>query len=171
MSDRYSEIETLRDGRPIEIRDLRPGDRAGMLDAYGRMGEQSRYNRFFSPKPGFSDAELAHYMHPDFVDHVALVALLDDGGARQIVAGGRYIVTRPGCAEIAFAVDDAHQRLGIAPVLIRHLAAIARGAGLATFDAEVLAHNAAMLKVFERSGFGMTVKRAQGTIQVVLTLQ
>ena len=142
-----------------------------MLDAYGRMGEQSRYTRFFSPKRGLSDAEVAHYMNADFVNHVALVAVVDNGGARQIVAGGRYFVTQPGCAEIAFAVDDPHQGMGIAPALIRHLAVIARAAGLVTLHAEVLADNTAMIKVFERSGLGMSVKRAQGIIQVALALQ
>src|SRR6185369_6908161 len=132
-TDRYRESETLRDGTPFEIRDLRPGDRADMLDAFGRMGEQSRYYRFFSPKPGFSDAEVEHYMNADFVNHVALVAVVDRRGARQIVGGARYFISQPGVAEIAFAVDDAHQGLGIASALIRHLAAIARGAGLDAF--------------------------------------
>jgi len=171
QGDRYKEFETLRDGTRVEIRDLRPEDRADMLAAFGRMGAQSRYTRFFSPKPGFSDAETAYYMNADFVNHVALVALVNNGGARQIVAGGRYFVSQPGCAEIAFAVDDAHQGLGIASALIRHLAAIARGAGLAAFHAEVLADNTAMLKVFEKSGLAMSVKRAQGIIQVALNLQ
>jgi RimJ/RimL family protein N-acetyltransferase len=170
-NDRYRETESLRDGTRVEIRDLRPEDRAGMLDAFGRMSEQSRYYRFFSPKHGFSDAETVYYMNADFASHVALVAVVDHGGARQIVAGGRYIVSQPGRAEIAFAVDDAHQGLGIASALVRHLAAIARGAGLSAFHAEVLADNTAMLKVFEKSGLGMSVKREQGTVQVALTLK
>src|SRR5215472_13568614 len=58
---RYSAIETLRDGRWIEIRALRPGDRDELLGAVGRMSEQSIYRRFFSPKRGFTDQEVAYF--------------------------------------------------------------------------------------------------------------
>ena len=47
---------------------------------------------------------------------------------------------------------DDYQGHGLGAALMRHLAAIARGAGLKEFIAEVLAENAPMLRVFERSG-------------------
>ncbi len=118
---RYSQFETLRDGTRLEIRAQQPGDEAAMLEVFGRMSEQSRYTRFFAPKPGLSEKEIAHFMNVDFVNHVALVAVADDAGSRHIVGAGRYIVSQPGTAELAFAVDDAHQGRGIASVLIRHL--------------------------------------------------
>jgi hypothetical protein len=43
---------------------------------------------------------------------------------------------------------------------MRHLAAIAREAGLREFTAEVLPHNKAMLQVFEKSGLRVGMKRA-----------
>jgi GNAT superfamily N-acetyltransferase len=92
-------------------------------------------------------------------------------GARQVIVGGaRYIVSRPGCAEVAFAIDDPHQKLGIATHLISHLIKIARAAGLEEFVAEVLAENAPMLKVFERSGLAMTTRRERGIVHVMLSL-
>jgi RimJ/RimL family protein N-acetyltransferase len=166
----YSEFETLRDGRRLEVRALRTEDRAGMLEAVGRMSEQSRYYRFFAPKSTFTEREIAHFMNADFVSHVALVAVLEEAGQPVIVGGGRYIVSQPGCAEIAFGVDDAHQGLGIASALIRHLAAIARTAGLDTLHAEVLAENASMLRVFEKSGLELATTSEQGTRHVTLRL-
>ncbi len=44
---RYSATETLRDGRSIEIRALKPADRDELLSAVGRMSDQSIYRRFF----------------------------------------------------------------------------------------------------------------------------
>jgi RimJ/RimL family protein N-acetyltransferase len=167
---RYSQFETLRDGSRLEIRAQRPDDRAAMLEAFGRMSEQSRYTRFFAPKPGLSEKEIAHFMNVDFVNHVALVALAEDAGRRRIVGAGRYIVSQPGTAELAFAVDDAHQGRGIASALIRHLAAIARAAGLDGLHAEVLDANAPMLKVFEKCGLAMSTQRRQGVVQVALRL-
>jgi RimJ/RimL family protein N-acetyltransferase len=86
------------------------------------------------------------------------------------VGGGRYIVSEPGRAEIAFAVDDPHQGLGIATRLTRHLVAIARAAGLRELTAEVLPDNAPMLKVFERCGLTATMRREGGVVHVTLAL-
>jgi GNAT superfamily N-acetyltransferase len=52
------------------------------------------------------------------------------------------------CRQVrAFAIDDPHQKLGIATHLISHLIEIARANGLEDFIAEVLPDNAPMLKV------------------------
>ena len=168
---RYSEFATLRDGTRVEIRAQRPDDQAAMLDVFGRMGTESRYTRFFAPKRGFSEAEIAHYMNIDFVNHVALVTVVEVAGVSRIAGAGRYIVTQPGAAEVAFMVDDAFQGRGIASAVIRHLVVIARAAGLDALHAEVLAQNAPMLKVFGKCGLAMTTKREQGVIHVALALR
>ena len=54
----YSAIEELRDGRKVEIRALRPGDRTGLLAAIGRAGKQSIFQRFFAFKRGFTEKEI-----------------------------------------------------------------------------------------------------------------
>jgi len=148
----YSAVERLRDGRTIEIRALRPDDRDDMLAAVERTSVQSRRRRFFVPKRGFSDKEITFFMNIDFANHVALVAHIDEDGHPVIAGGGRYIVTQPGKAELAFVVIDAYQGKGIGTALMRHLLVIARNSGLKELTAEVLPENAAMLKVF--SGFG-----------------
>ena len=154
----YSAVEHLRDGRPIEIRALRPDDRAEMLAAVGRTSTQSLQRRFFVPKKGFSEQELAFFLNVDFENHVALVAQIDEDGP-MIVAGGRYIVVQPGQAEIAFVVVDAYQGQGIGTILMRHLAVLACDAGLNELIAEVLPENTAMLKVFGKFGFRPSSKR------------
>ena len=51
---------------PIEIRALRPDDRTGMLAAIGRTSSHSLRRRFFAPKKGFSEQELAFFLNIDF---------------------------------------------------------------------------------------------------------
>jgi RimJ/RimL family protein N-acetyltransferase len=167
---RYSASETLRDGRSIEIRALKSADRDELLNAVGRMSDQSIYRRFFSPKQTFTDQEVAYYVNVDFVNHVALVAVLQEDGRSAIVGGTRYIVSEPGRAEVAFAVDDAHQGQGIGALLMKHLAVMARRAGLKELFAEVLPGNAAMLKVFEKSGLGVSKKREHDVVHVTLKI-
>lgn len=166
----YDATERLRNGAALQIRALVPGDRAEMLAAVGRFSKEALYRRFFAPKRNFSEREIEFYLNVDFTNHVALVAVLSEGGRRIIVGGARYVVARPGTAEVAFAVDDPHQKLGIATHLISHLIGIARASGLKEFIAEVLPENVPMLKVFERCGLAMTTRRGRGVVQVTLAL-
>jgi RimJ/RimL family protein N-acetyltransferase len=166
----YAVTERLRNGTVLQIRALHPNDRAEMLAAVGRFSTETLHRRFFAPKRYFSEREIEFFLNVDFRNHVALVAVLPEGGRPTIVGGGRYIVTEPGRAELAFAIDDAHQKLGIATHLITHLIAIARAAGLEQFVAEVLPENAPMLKVFERCGLAVTTRRERGTVHVTLAL-
>jgi len=164
----YSAMETLRDGRRIEIRAIQPGDRAGLLAAVERSSAESLHRRFFAVKRFFSDKEIDFFLNVDFVGHVALVAVLDDAGATTIVGGGRYVLVRPGTAEVAFAVVDEFQGQGVGSALMRHIATIARAAGLKELVAEVLAANSAMLKVFEQSGLRCRTTRESGVVHITL---
>ena len=74
------------------------------------------------------------------------MAVIDEGGRPVIIGGGRYIVEQPGKAEIAFAVVDEYQGQCIGGALMRHLAGIAREAGLKELTAEVLPDNNSMLE-------------------------
>jgi RimJ/RimL family protein N-acetyltransferase len=166
----YRATEILRDGRRLEVRALEPQDRDALVAAAGRSSAETLALRFFSPKRGFTEKEIEYYTKVDFVNHVALAAVVDEAGKPLIVGGGRYIVAQPGCAEVAFTVEDAHQGRGIASLLLRHLVKIARAAGLKELFAEVLPDNAPMLKVFERSGIPMARKRGRDAVHVTLRL-
>ena len=166
----YAATERLRNGEALQIRALLPGDRAEMLAAVGRYSAQTLYRRFFAPKRSFSEREIEFFLNVDFTSHVALVAVLSEGGRQVIVGGARYVVSQPGCAEVAFAIDDPHQKLGIATHLIRHLIEIARANGLEAFIAEVLPENTPMLKIFERCGLALTTRRERGVVHVRLAL-
>jgi RimJ/RimL family protein N-acetyltransferase len=166
----YSVRERLRDARQVEIRALRPTDLPGLRESAKRMSPETIYRRFFAPKRSFTEKEIDFYLNIDFTSHVALVAVLEESGRPQIVGGGRYIGTGPGCAEVAFAVDDPHQGLGIATRIMRHLVGIARENGIAQLTAEVLAENAPMLKVFERCGLAAKTRREGGVVHITLDL-
>jgi len=140
-----------------------------MLAAIGRTSMQSLQRRFFVPKKGFSEREMAFFLNIDFESHVAIVAEIPEDGSPIIAGGGRYILVHPDQAEVAFVVVDAYQGQGIGTILMRHLAVLARDAGLKELVAEVLPENTAMLKLFKKFGFRPDAK---GSPQVVhLTLQ
>jgi GNAT superfamily N-acetyltransferase len=117
--EEYSAIEALRDGCRVEIRALRPDDRADLIAAVGRTSDWSLYRRFFGLKRSFTDQEAAFFVKVDFVNHLASVALIDEKGRSVIAGGGRYIVVQRGQAEVAFVVVDEYQGRGIGGALMR----------------------------------------------------
>jgi GNAT superfamily N-acetyltransferase len=164
----YSATEILRDGRTVELRAQRSQDREGMQAAIARSSSASLHRRFFAVRREFSEKETDYFLDIDFVNHVALVAVTNDAGHPTIVGGGRYVVVQPGQAEVAFAIVDAYQGLGIGSALMRHLAILGREAGLRELIAEVLSENVPMLNVFERSGLAMNTRRDGAVVHVTL---
>src|SRR3954471_5954155 len=166
----YASTESLRDGRHIEVRALQPHDTEDMLMAVSRTGTQSLQRRFFGVKRGFSDKEIAYFTNVDFANHVALVALAEEDGQKVVIGGGRYIVTEPGKAEMAFVVIDDYQGQGIGTLLMRHLDLLAKKNGLNELIAEVLSENTAMRKVFGKFGFHIRRGADPQVVHFVLTL-
>lgn len=168
---KYSEIETLRDGRRITIRSLRHADRDDFIAAAKRTSSESIYRRFFAPRREFSETEVSFFVDVDFIKHVALIAVDENGERPEIVGGGRYVVGAAGQAELAFMVVDQYQGKGIGKALLRHLVAIAKESGVRELIADVLSDNTPMLKVFERSGFHAVASRERGTKCLSLPVQ
>jgi RimJ/RimL family protein N-acetyltransferase len=166
----YSRVEILRNGGRVDIRALRPEDKADFIAAVGRISDKSFYRRFFGVRNDFTEQEVEFFVNVDFVTHVALVAVVDESGRPVIVGGGRYVVVQPGKAEVAFAVVDQYQGQGIGAMVLLHLAAIARDARIKELIAEVLPENIAMLKVFAKSGLRLSTTREVGVVHVGMQL-
>jgi acetyl coenzyme A synthetase (ADP forming)-like protein len=163
----YHADEILRDGGSIHIRAIRPEDRPLLLEHFRSLSEQSIYYRFFGIKRSLSDAELARLTELDFDQHVGIVATLREDGQERFIGVARYVRGGdPQRAEVAFAVLDEHQGRGIGTVLLEHLSHIARSAGIAEFEADVLGDNNRMLEVFARSGFKVRRSARSGVIHV-----
>jgi RimJ/RimL family protein N-acetyltransferase len=160
--------ETLRNGQRVEIRSQRLLDRRDLEAALARMSDESLHRRFFGARRHFSEKEAEYFLDIDFVNHVALVAVVEENGKQAIVGAGRYVVTQPGQAELAFGVLDQYQGQGLGAALMRELVTIARHAGITELIADVLGSNLAMLKVFEKSGLQMTTKREGSIVHVTL---
>ncbi len=60
------------------------------------------------------------------------------GEAEEIVAHGYYALDKPGEADVALAVADSMQGMGLGTILLGHLAAAAAAVGITTFKADVM---------------------------------
>jgi RimJ/RimL family protein N-acetyltransferase len=161
---------TLKNGLEITLRAIRPDDKDRLLAAFQHLEPSSVYTRFFAPKKSLSEAELEAATHLDFEMAVALLATIGEGEGETVIGGGRYMTDGAGGAEVAFTVEEDYQGLGIAGIILKELADIARSKGLQRLEAEVLPSNAPMLAVFRRSGLPMTSHTEDGVVHVVMTL-
>jgi len=162
--------EQLRNGTAVTFRAIRLDDRDRVREAYSRLSPEAIYMRAFRYKKELSESELTRLTDVDFEREVALVVTAGAGAQESVIGGGRYVSAVKTAAEVAFTVDERYRGLGIASRLLKHLAAIARGRGMARFDAEVRANNPPMLAVFARSGLHMERRREGGVVLVALTL-
>lgn len=161
--EQWTSTVVLGDGSTALLRPIRPDDADALREFHRRQSADSRYYRFFSPKPELSDAEVERFTTVDFVDRVAFV--VEDHG--EFIAWASYERWQNrGDAEVAFMVDDRYKGRGIATLLLEHLAAVARENGIEQFTAQTLADNRGMLAVFAKAGWPLHRRFDSGVIDV-----
>jgi GNAT superfamily N-acetyltransferase len=161
---------TLRNGTVVTLRSLRADDRQRVADAVHGLDPQTIYTRLFSHRKELTEAGLDRIMRVDDEREVVIVATTRSGAGEAVIGGGRYIVTGEGRAEIAFTVEEDYQGQGVAGRLFATLVEVARQRGVSVFEADVLAENPSMLRVFERTGLPMRKRTDGGIVHLELTL-
>ena len=165
---------TLRDGRAVTIRMMRPDDKDRLIAAFAKLDRQSIYTRFFTYRKELPQGPLNRIDRIDLVRLAALVVTLGDGDDAIIIGSASYVAdtaadgTRQ--AEVAFTIEEDFQGQGLAGRLLDALAGIARRHGITRFKAEVLAGNAPMLAVFQRCRLPLHTRRSGEVVQLTMDL-
>jgi RimJ/RimL family protein N-acetyltransferase len=153
---------------------LGPSDRDKIVAAFGKLDPESVYTRFFSFKKELSDADLQRLEVTDPEHSLALAVFVGSGPDEALIGAGSYVALPPAAgvraAEVAFTIEEDYQGQGLASQLLGALAGIARQQGFTRLEAEVLAGNAPMLAVFERSGLPLVKTKQGGVVHVAMEL-
>ncbi len=170
----FSSMERLRDGTPVLVRAARPDDRERIIAAFHKLDPGTIYTRFFTAKRDLNETDLSRLDRNDFKRSVVLVATLGQGADEVIIGGGAYtVIDRPGgppTAEVSFTIEEDYQGQGLSTLFMRLLIGLGREHGMRRFEAEVLAGNEGMLKVFRRSGLPMRKRLEDGVVFVEMDL-
>ncbi|MGH7911393.1 MAG: GNAT family N-acetyltransferase, partial [Candidatus Dormibacteraceae bacterium] len=151
----------LRDGSTVHVRPAAEADFEALAGFLSSLSEQSRLFRFFGAVDDLTWAART-FLDIDLPTRVSLLAVRD----QRIVGHGFYAQDLPHHAEVALAIADDLQGLGLGTLLLGHLAAYAAAAGIDTFTADVLPENHRMLGVFRASGFRIRGRSASGVLSI-----
>ncbi len=144
------------DGRAVTVRAVQPGDLQLASEFVARgLTQQSRYQRFQTGLSALPPGMAAYLTDIDLRQHVALLAVAEQGGSTQQVGEARYVCDGdlPDQAEFALAVADDWQGLGLGGRLLRQLVRVARRHGVRRLYGDVLRTNQPMLALARAHGF------------------
>lgn len=159
------------DGREVVVRPIRPED-AQIEQAFVRgLSPEAKYFRFMHALQELTPAMLARFTQIDYDREMAFVAVEQVNGVETEVGVARYTARpdRESC-EFAIVVADAWRGLGLGTRLMDALMECARSRGLRVMEGEVLADNAAMLRLVARLGFSERVHDEDPALRVVTKL-
>ena len=157
MASGFADLDiTLRDGRAVHIRAMRPTDEAELVQAFGRMSKDARYMRFmrFVREPNLERVRKALASFPE--GGFGIVATVPAADGIDVVGSATYVVgnDRKTC-EFAITVASDFGGAGLASALMRALIDVAKARGMTEMDGFVLAVNQPMLRLARRLGFSI----------------
>lgn len=158
---------TLRSGDRIRIRPVRMADQTVLQELFYRLSDHSIYQRFLGHKKSHPREEIMKLADIDCEQSMALVAEAEGVDTGELIAMARYDL-EPGTrwADVALVVLDAFQGKGVGTTLFKQLVALAKEHGVLGFTADVLANNARMLGIFNKSGERVETRLDGGVYRV-----
>jgi RimJ/RimL family protein N-acetyltransferase len=156
---------SLLDGTTVFVRPIAPEDKPLLVAGLRRLSPETVYRRFMSPKTHFSEAELRYLTEVDGHDHIALVAVNDQG----LIAVARCVRVSEDTADMAIVVGDPWQGLGLGRQLARLLAKAASEQGIERFAGSLLADNRPALRIMKGVGTGFELDELSHGVREIVT--
>lgn len=143
----------LPDGRVVDIRPLRHGERDPLLAVFGGMTATSRARRYLTGIVRLPSAMIRALTDVDGHRHVAWLASLDG----RPVGIARCVHVEAGVAEVAVEVVDDHHGQGIGSALVDAVTTVAAARGVHRVRASLTPDNEPSRRLVTRLGVRLQV--------------
>ncbi len=157
----------LADGTIARVRPFRLEDAPALKALHDEAPDTAISNRFFVVNRSAGTRYVDHLCASSPDEVTALLAETTDG----VIALATAERIGADSAEVSFFVAGPAQRLGVATLLLEHLAARCRQSGLRRFTAEVLFSNVGMLRVFDAAGFDVVRHSDAGVVDLQMSIE
>jgi RimJ/RimL family protein N-acetyltransferase len=147
---------TLRDGRAVHVRAMRPADEGEILQAFERMSADARYMRFMRTvrEPNLERVRKTLASFP--ASGLGIVATVPAADGFDIAGSAIFVLGNDASTcEFAITIAADYGGAGLGRVLLTALVDAARRRGLREMEGFVLAANKPMLRLAARVGFGV----------------
>src|SRR5271157_2709752 len=166
---------TMKDGKRVTIRPIRPEDEPAMIEFHKKLSERSVYLRYFQPLKLTQRTAHERLTRTCFIDYNREMALVaerkGEGDETEILAVGRLSKLHGRDeAEMAAVAIDAAQHKGLGTELYRRLIHFAREEKLKRVVSNMLPENREMRAVCVKCGFKMYSSLEENMIRAELDL-
>ncbi len=162
----------FKGGVKVRFRPARPSDETAMRYLFYRISKKAVHSRFFFPISVMPHQKMQTYVNIDYRTDISVVALLGEPKNETIIAEARFAkLDDEEFGDLAFIVDESYHGLGIASYMYGMLIQLAKDRGLKGFVAEILEHNKAMLRVFEKGEFKVFSRLDDGVFKLAIPFE
>ncbi len=168
---KYELLWTLKDGREVLLRPIKPEDEPMWLEMFQSFSEESIRYRFFQMIKDTPHEVRVRYCNIDYDREVALVAEITEKNRKKILGVSRLSIEPDGKGgELAFIVGDEWQGLGLGTKLVDYTLEIAKEMKVESVYAIMLSDNNRALNLTKKMGFKLEYL-SDGTAKGVLDLK
>ena len=166
---RYETVWTMRDGRKVILRPIKPEDEPLWLEMFRNFSEESVRYRFFNIIKDTPHEVRVRYCNIDYDRELGIVTELQND-QRHILGVVRLIIEPDGKqGEIAFIVADPWQNLGLGAKMVDYIIEISKEKRLETIYALMLKDNYKAIRLLRKMGF--TIQYEEDVTKATLNLK
>jgi acetate---CoA ligase (ADP-forming) len=154
----------LRDGSTVTVRPIRAEDESELSRFFSALSLESLVFRFFGVAN--ADAMAKTFAHVDYRSRYGIVAIA--GTLGEVVGHAMFAEIAPRKAELALAIANAYQGLGLGTILLGQLAEAAAAEGIDVLEAIIKPDNHLMLGMLRESGFPVHARSEPGEVHAEL---
>ncbi|MEM3041133.1 MAG: bifunctional acetate--CoA ligase family protein/GNAT family N-acetyltransferase, partial [Nitrososphaerota archaeon] len=151
---KYVAKRTLRDGKEVTLRPIKPEDEPLLVELFKTFSEETMRLRFFEVIREISHKTLARYCNIDYDREMSIVAEMIEDSKRRVVGMVRLVVQPDGeSGEVAVVVGDPWQNRGLGSMMLDYIIEIGKDMRLKRIFGEILAENTKMMHICYTRGF------------------
>lgn len=163
----YESRLTLKNGREIFLRPIMPTDEHLVVDLFQRLSTHSVYLRFLTHLRTLPKDMLYRFTHVNYKSEFALAGIIEEDGKDAIIAIARYAYTpHDNITDLAVAVRDDWQHLGLGKSLLKKIVEIGKEHGIRRFGGMIDPHNKIIMQILLELGYKVKYSLRSGCYQV-----
>lgn len=163
----YESRLRLKNGAGVFLRPVMPADSQLIVDMFNKMSPQSIYFRFLRQLNALPENMIRKFTHVNYNSESALVAVIQEDGKDAIIAVGRYgYDPDEDITDLAVAVRDDWQHLGLGKSLLRKIVDIAKEHGISRFMCIMDSQNYIIKNILLAQGYIVKYSSKSGFSQV-----